>query len=221
MILIISNFQSLAGQTFPDPAVGLKSLQTMEVQRIELTVQKTTVYLSVGNRIKGGTYCADKNIYLITPEGTRIKMQKAAGIPQCPDSHKFKKEGEILEFSLVFPPLDAGTGWFNIIEECDQNCFSIYGILLNDAFSKRIDEAISYVDKGQVDSAIGAYRKLIGDAGVSEAGITGSLYSDLISLLTIKGYTANAAEWYRKLAASDLPGKQMYIDNLNFRGIKY
>jgi hypothetical protein len=97
----------------------------------------------------------------------------------------------------------------------------VYGILLNDGFSRRIDEAMGYVNKGQTDSAIGLYRKLIQDASGNDAGIVGSLYSDLISLLVSKGYTASAAEWYNKLVALSIPGKQMYIDNLNFRGIRY
>lgn len=221
LFLLASNFAVLHAQIFNGPAVGLKNLQTMEVLRVELTGERTTVFLSVENRIKGGTYCADPNIFIINPDGSKLKLIKAIGIPQCPQSHKFKKEGEILEFSLVFPPLQPGTGWINLIEECSENCFSVYGILLNEAFSRRIDEALSYVDKGQVDTAIGLYRKLIGDAGPMEAGIAGSLYSDLVSLLAGKKYTASAAEWYRKLAASDLPNKQMYIDNLNFRGIRY
>ena len=220
LFLLAANL-SVLSQTFILPAVGLKSHQTMEVLKVEMLPDRTIIYLSVENRIKGGTFCADRNIYITTPAGERFKLQRATGIPQCPDTHKFKKEGEILEFNLVFPPVTPGSGWIDLVEECSQNCFSVYGILLNEGFSRRIDDAMNYVNKGQTDSAIGLYRKLIEDASENEAGILGSLYSDLISLLAGKGYTANAADWYRKLAASDIPKKQMYIDNLNFRGIKY
>lgn len=221
LFLLAANFAVASAQVFTAPAVGLKSLQTMEVMSIELSPAKTVIRLSVGNRIKGGTFCADRNIFIINPDGSKLKLLKASGIPNCPESYKFRKEGEILEFSLTFPALQPGTGWIDLVEECSQNCFSVYGILLNNDFSRRIDEAISQVDKGRIDSAIGLYTKLIQEAGPSEAGIVGSLYSDLISLLAGKGYTANATDWYRKLASSDLPGKQMYIDNLNFRGIRY
>lgn len=221
ILLLLAANLSVLSQTFNLPAVGLKSHQTMEVLKVELLSDRTIIYLSVENRIKGGTFCADRNIYITTPGGERFKLQRAVGIPQCPDTHKFKKEGEILEFSLVFPPVTPGSGWLDLAEECSQDCFSVYGILLNEGFSRRIDEAMGYVNKGQTDSAIGLYRKLIQEASLNEAGILGSLYSDLISLLAAKKYSASAADWYRKLAASNIPKKQMYIDNLNFRGIKY
>jgi hypothetical protein len=212
---------ALKGQIWNVPAVGLKSHQTMEVQKVEITTQRTIVYLSIENKISGGTFCADKNIFIVLPDGRRLKMEKASGIPICPDLHKFKKQGEVLDFSLSFPATGPLTGWFDIIEECSDNCFSVYGILLNEAFSRRIDEAILQVEKGHTDTAIGLYQKLINDAGATEAGIAGSLYSDLISLLVSKGYTASASDWYKKLAASNLPGKELYIQNLNFRGIRF
>lgn len=221
LFLLLSNINIMTAQTFTGPAVGLKKPQTLEVLGVELNGEKTVIRLSVENKIKGGTFCADRNIFIITPDGLRIRLEKASGIPQCPAVHKFKKEGEILEFSLIFPALDPVPGWIDLVEECGDNCFSAYGILLNDEFSRRIDEAFIYAGKGQTDSAIGLYRKLIGDAGAREAGIAGSLYCDLISLMASKGYKASAAEWYRKLASSDLPGKQMYLDNLNFHGIRY
>ncbi|HEX2968761.1 MAG TPA: hypothetical protein VHO46_06615 [Bacteroidales bacterium] len=211
----------MRAQTFDEPAVGLKSVQTMEIVKVELTGAKTIVHIAVENRIKGGTFCADRNLFIINPDGTKLKLQKASGIPNCPASHKFKNVGEVLEFTLTFPALKQGTGWISIVEECDQNCFSIYGILLNNSFSRSIDEAVAYLDRGQMDTAIGRYINLIGQAGKNEAGITGSLYSDLITLLASKGYTANAAEWYHKLVASDIPWKELYIANLNSRGIKY
>jgi hypothetical protein len=211
----------LFAQVFDNPAIGLKSHQTMEISRVECQKDKTLVFVSVENRINGGTFCADKNIFIIQPDGSKLKLEKASGIPTCPASHKFKRVGEILEFTLIFPPIQHGTGWFNIIEECTDNCFSVYGVLLNTEFTARIDLAASYVDRGQVDTAINLYQAMINDADESEAGIKGSLYSDLITILSSKGYSANAAEWYRKLAESDLPQKDLYLDNLNVRGIKY
>jgi hypothetical protein len=211
----------LGAQVFDNPAIGLKSHQTMEITKVERQQDKTLVYVSVENRINGGTFCADKNIFIVQPDGSKLKLEKASGIPNCPASHKFKRIGEVLEFTLAFPALQAGTGWFNLVEECSDNCFSVYGILLNNEFTARIDMASSYIDRGQVDTAISLYQSMINDATVREAGIVGSLYSDLISLMASKGYAASAADWYRKLVESDVPQKDLYLNNLNFRGIKY
>jgi hypothetical protein len=193
----------------------------MEIHKVEVIEGRIIIYLSVENRRSGGTFCADKNIYIVNPDGTRLRMEKSRGIPQCPENHKFKSIGEKLEFSLSFPALKQGTGWIDIVEECNDNCFRIYGILLNNDFTSKIDEALSLVDSGQVDSAIALYKELIEKEGKTEEGITGSLYSDLISLLVNKGYSANASEWYLKLAKSSVAHKQLYIDNLNSRGVKF
>jgi hypothetical protein len=208
-------------QVFYSPAIGLKSHETMEVTKVEMSPEKTVVYLSVENRIKGGEFCADRNIFISYPDGTRSKIVKSNGIPQCPASYKFRRIGEKLEFNLTFPPLTAGTGWIDLIEDCNNNCFSVYGILLNAGISGKISEAVQYVDKGEFDTAIGLYTSLISQTGPAQAGITGSLYVDLIELLVRKGYRAQAADYYKKLASSVLPRKELYLNNLNSRGIRF
>jgi hypothetical protein len=208
-------------QVYYSPAIGLKSHETMEVMKVELSPEKAVIYLSVENRIKGGEFCADKNIFISYPDGSRSRMIKSNGIPQCPASYKFKKIGEKLEFSLTFPPLKAGTGWVDLIEDCNNNCFSVYGILFNADMSRKINEAVLYVDKGELDTAIGLYTSLISQAGTAEAGIAGSLYVDLIELLVRKGYKAQAADYYKKLVSSVIPRKELYLNNLNSRGIKF
>lgn len=224
-ILTIIFFIAINGpvfsQTYNRPAIGLKSHETLEILKVDVTSDKTILYLSVENKIEGGTFCADKNIFLIYPDGSRSKLEKATGIPQCPKYYLFKNKGEKLAFSLTFPVLKPGTGWFNLIEECNNNCFSIYGVLLDDELTRKIEEAIATVDRGEIDSAIDVYKKLVQNTQKSNEGIAGSLYSDLISLLVKRGYPAQASEWYRKLSLSDVPGRQLYINNLNSRGIKF
>lgn len=221
--LIFFTFSILNGftQTFNNPAIGLKSHQTMEVIKVEVIEGRTIIHLTIENRRSGGTFCADKNIYIVCPDGTRLKMEKSRGIPQCPENYKFKSIGEKLEFSFSFTALKQGTGWIDLVEECNDNCFRIYGILLNNDFTSKIDEALELVDNGQVDTAIALYKELIEKTRKTEEGITGSLYSDLITLLINKGYSANASEWYLKLAKSSVAHKQLYLDNLNSRGVKF
>lgn len=224
-ILTIIFFIGISGRVFSQiynrPAIGLKSHETMEILKVDVASDKTILYLSIENKIDGGTFCADKNIFLIYPDGSRSKLEKTTGIPQCPKYYVFKKKGEKLAFSLTFPVLKPGTGWFNLIEDCNDNCFSIYGVLLDDELTRKIDEAIAAVDRGEIDNAIDVYKKLVYSTQKSKEGIAGSLYSDLISLLVKKGYSEQASDWYKKLSLSDVPGRQLYIKNLNSIGIKF
>lgn len=221
LFFFIISFVPALPQTFNKPATGLRSHETLEILKVDVSGNRTAVYLAVENRIKDGSFCADRNIYIISPDGTRLKLESAYNIPQCPEYYKFKSIGERLYFTLTFPALKPGTGWIDIIEDCNENCFRIYGILLNDDLTRGISEAVKMADNGQTDTAIKVYKGLIERAGKQDEGITASLYSDLVTLLVQKGYSAQASEWYLRLLSSELPHKQLYIDNLNSQGIKF
>ena len=79
-ILTIFFFIAINGrvfsQTYNRPAIGLKSHETLEILKVDVTSDKTILYLSVENKIEGGTFCADKNIFLIYPDGSRSKLKK-------------------------------------------------------------------------------------------------------------------------------------------------
>lgn len=208
-------------QVYERPATGIRTHETMEILKAEVTPSKTVLYLCIENRREGGEFCAARDIYISGPDGSRLNIVSATGIPRCPEVYRFKKTGEKLYFSLEFPPLKNGTGWINLVENCNDYCFRIYGILLDNGFSRKIDEALSMAERGESDSAITLYKDLIRSSEKRHEGIIGSLYADLITLLVNKGYTAQASEYYKQIIASSFPEKQLYIDNLNSRGIRF
>ncbi len=208
-------------QSLIHPYHGLKSHETLIIRDIELSSEKTVVSFSIENRIEGGNFCADKNIYLIDPEGAKLKLTKSAGIPQCPDYYKFKNIGEKLQFVLEFPPLKNGVKWIDIIEHCNENCFSFYGIVLDNALNRKIDEAVSLAEKGETIRSIEDYRNILSEISGKKNGIEGSIYSDIITLLVKTGKTAQAKEWYDKMILSKSPRLEMHIKNLNSRGIRF
>jgi len=121
--LVLFHFNSYS-QSLLLPNYGLKSHETLGISKIELTTKAAVFYLSVENRIQNGNFCADKNIFIIYPDGTRVKMISSSGIPVCPEIHRFKEPGEKLAFTLTFPALKQGTYWIDLVEECLENCFS-------------------------------------------------------------------------------------------------
>jgi hypothetical protein len=211
---------SLLAQTYIRPNIGLKSHETLDILKIEVSSEKTVVYLSIENRIDGGTFCADKNVYIIVSGGGRLNLKKSTGIPVCPDSYKFKSIGEKLQFRLEFPVLKKGTGWIESVEDCKENCFSFYGVILNTELNSRINEAFSMAEKGEIKEAITLYEKIIEDISEIDQGIKGALYSDIISFSIESGNKVSAENWYKKLVSSNVPRSDLYIKNLNSRGIK-
>jgi hypothetical protein len=221
LLFFAAGSTKLLSQTYNQPEIGLKSHETLEILKVEVTSEKTVVYLTIENRIAGGNFCADRNIYLIEPDGEKLKLKKASGIPACPDTYKFKKIGEKLPFTLEFPALKTGIKWIDIIEDCNNNCFSLYGITLNPLISTKMNEAFLQVEKGEKKEALAAFVDVLSILSVSDRGIEGAIYTDIISLSIETGDKAGAGEWYKKMLSANVPRLELYVKNLNSRGIKF
>jgi len=207
-------------QSVINPNYGLKSHETLDITKIEITAGKTLVYLTVENRIENGSFCADKNICLIDPSGSKIKLQKAAGIPVCPQSYKFNSVGEKLSFTLTFPPLRGEPVYINMIEECSDNCFSFYSIVLDEYVNSRLDEAFSMAERGESLKAMNRFINMA-EAKDKNSSIRALIYFNIVKLATETGNTVKAAELYKKLNSPQLASGRIYIEQLNAQGIRY
>ena len=169
----------------------------------------------------GGTFCADKNIFIIYPDGKKSKLVSSTGIPVCPDTYQFKTSGEKIEFVLTFPPLKRGTEWIDLVEECSDNCFSFYGVSLNNDLNKRIDDAFTLAENDEPLKAMGSFISIAEDVDKSNPGIKALLYINIIKLAVETGDETKAGEWYKKFKLSEAPRLSEYIKYLNDQGIKF
>jgi hypothetical protein len=215
IVLLFLAIEVSSAQTVGIPNYAMKSHETLEISKIDAGSDKTIVYLNIENRIDGGNFCADRNIYITDPTGAKLRLTKAVGIPVCPDSYKFKKTGEKLHFSLEFPPLKPGCNWIDITEECSNNCFSFYGVVLNSEINRKIDDAISLAENNEPSKALSALINIADDAERRGEEMGGVLYIYIIKLARETGSTVKAAEWYRRLESSALSGLPLYLKHLN------
>ena len=222
LILFSSGLRSACSQTYKNPNVSLKSHETLEILKVEISSKSTLIFFSVENkRNEGGSFCADKKIYLIYPDGSRLNLTKAHNIPVCPDTYIFKSVGEKLLFTLEFPPLKAGTKWIDIIEDCTSNCFWFYGVTLDEDLNRRLDMAFSLASKGKPAENIILFKNILDDIDSLNPGIKGLLYINIINAAVEDADIVNASVWYKRLAASHAPRVDQYIKYLNDRGIRY
>jgi hypothetical protein len=222
-LTFILTFSTVAyTQVFISPNSALRSHETLVIQKVDLSAKSTIVYFSVENRrSEGGSFCADKNIYIIMPDGSRLNLIKAKNIPVCPDAHNFKSIGEKLMFTLEFPPLKAGTKWIDIIEDCSSNCFWFYGVTLDNDLNKRIDNAFITAAKAQPSMSKVLFKSILDDIENQSLGIEGLMYINIINAAVEEGDNVDASVWYKRLASSHAPRAGQYIKYLNDRGIKY
>ena len=221
VISLIAIPSAINSQVINSPVEAMKSHETLVINSIELAGGKTVVNLVIENRIAGGNFCADRNIFIIDQNGSRYKLIKAVNIPACPATYNFKAIGEKLNFSLEFPPLKPGTGWIDIIEECSENCFWFYGVTLDQDLNDKVNQAFAEASKVKPGDAILIFKKILDDIGSKNPGIEGLLYINIISSAIESGDNAEAAAWYKRLLASGAPRKNYYVKYLNDRGIKY
>jgi len=203
------------------PNYGLKSHETLEIKKIETTSEATSFYMSIQNRIQGGSFCADKNIFIIYPDATKSKLVSSSGIPVCPDIYKFRAPGERLDFVLMFPPIKVGTGWIDLIEECSENCFSFYGVTLDSMLNKCLDEVFAKAPDGTPADNILLFKSILDTISSQDLGIEGSLYVNIIEAARKDTDNVNARVWYKRLVSSNAPRLHDYIKYLNDREIKY
>ena len=208
-------------QVVERPNSALKSHETLEISKVEITTDKTVVFMTIENRIEGGNFCADRNIYIIDPEGIRLNLKKATGIPVCPDSFRFKSIGEKLQFTLEFPSLKSGTKWIDIIEDCNSNCFWFYGVTLDNELNSKLDEAFLLASKEKPADNILLFKNILDGIDSQNLGIEGLLYINIINAAVEDGDNVNANVWYKRLASSHAPRVSEYINYLNDRGIRY
>jgi hypothetical protein len=117
--------------------------------------------------------------------------------------------------------LKAGTLWLDLIEDCNDNCFSFYGILLDNILNERINEAFTLAHGKEYSKALNAFTAILADIDKTHAGIEGLLYINIIKLAIETGDDRRAEEWYGKFRVSDAPRLSVYLKFLNEQGIKY
>lgn len=212
---------NVSSQTYNQPNFGLRSHETLEISKVVTTAQKTIIFLTIENKITGGYFCADKNIFIIYPDGTRSKLISSKGIPVCPDTYKFKTIGEKLDFELTFSPLKKETQWIDLKEDCTEDCFSFYGVCLNNDLNKKIDDASVLAENKEPSKALMSFINIAGSIDSKNSGIEGLIYMNIIKLAKETGNIQKAAEWYQKLKSPAIPRSELFIKHLNSQGIIY
>ena len=221
LILNVVSIIRISSQSLLLPNYALKSHETLEIKKIETTTKVVVFYMSVENRIAGGSFCADRNIFIIYPDGTRSKMNSSNGIPVCPDTYNFKAPGEKLDFSLTFPPLKSDIQSLDLVEDCNENCFSFYGIILNNDLNIKINDAFVLAENNEDSKALDSFIRIASETEKKGDVIEALLFINIIKLAKETGNSAKAAEWYKKLKSSGLKKLSQYIKFLNDQGIIY
>jgi len=215
LILLILLFAvRVFSQTIDHPNYGLKSHETLEILSIEVTGNSTILFMEIENRSLDGSFCADKNIFLVLPDGKRLKIIGTEGIPRCPETYVFRSFGEKLNFSLTFPLLPDSIKWIDLIEDCNDACFSFNAVILDPLLNQKIDHAYAVAELGETEASCREFEELLLDFSGKNCSYEGAVYWNLIVLSRKLGEKEKAEEWLGKLINSDIYLREKYIENL-------
>ncbi|MEA1887821.1 MAG: hypothetical protein U9N72_11495 [Bacteroidota bacterium] len=205
-------------QEIIQPNYGLKNPETIEVIRVRITPTQTMVDMSIQNQVSGGYFCIDENTYLEYGQGKKVKMKSVSGLPLCPTQYEFTSIGEKVYFTLVFDKLPDGIEWFDIVEYCGDNCFSILALNLDQDINEKINTAFNAMDRLEPGKAIEIFRNLLPSLKSSGHGLTGSIYLNLVELLAANNLDDELGQLLSDFKTSPMPHKQRYREILNNLG---
>jgi hypothetical protein len=220
---IFSNI--LVGQiTIEKPNAAEQSQPELKILSIVFHRDSTVVNLSIENKLAaGGWYCADKKIYIEDPKSRyRYFLIKTRGIPTCPAVHNFTRAGEILNFTLTFTPIKSIPKLVNLIEDCNQSCFSFKGIILDKNLNDDINTYTSGVEHyaaNRTKEAIECFMKVVEEIPEFPTHVYGYSYFNLIRIFHDKGDEATKQFWLEQMERSTLPDKKYFIEALQKEGV--
>ncbi len=171
------------------------------------------IELTLENQLPTGYFCASKHIYLQNLQSRKkLNMTHSEGIPVCPDVYHFKWQGEKLTFKLFFPPLDTTVRYIDVIENCQEHCFSIFGLILDRKMNEAINQGYNAFDNGDYSKAYQEFKKAIDR---NPAYPYGFLYANIIKVLMAEKKQPEARKWYDKLRQSNFLDKKAILHQVS------
>ncbi len=214
-IVLVCIFIVSKAQSHFEPNYALKTPQTLEIINIDLQEDAIVIKLSIENKVEGGYFCVDRETYLTTEAGQRQKLNLLSGLPFCPKQYKFKREGEIKYITMSFPPMEEGTQWMDLIEECGEGCLAVYGICLDRRINSEINICFRDMKKGRNADAINRFESLKSELKDSNNPILGSIYLNLISLYKETGNQNMSTQLINEFQGIIIPHKELFLKSLN------
>jgi hypothetical protein len=219
VLMVVSPVRMMA-QVYDKPSFSLNSHPTLELLSIVKWEDQTVVNIRIKNERISGSFCMDKETYLVHSLGTEEwKMTSMEGIPACPDQYRFKSIGEVLDFSLIFPAIPDEVKYIDLMERCEDACVSVKYILLDEEMNTRINEGFSLYEIGRLSASLQVFEEIM-EAGYDDySPVFGTLYLYMMSIHYELGQSKEARRIFNELKASSIIGREEFIETARDVGL--
>ncbi len=187
---------TLVGQTIKVPNFAF-STHPFLVNEVSFLKNGFVIELTIENQSPTGYFCASRHIYLRNLKNNqKIYMTHSEGIPVCPNVYHFKWKGEKLTFKLFFPKIDTSIHYVDVIENCNDHCFSIFGLILDPKMNTLINNGYKAFENNDLQESFLDFKRAVEE---NPGYPYGFLYTNIIKVLAAQKNYAEAKNWYRKL----------------------
>jgi len=206
-------------QIFEKPNFALSSHPTLEIMSIEKWSDRTVVHIGIRNERLSGSFCIDPETYLLNSLGSdEYRLVSMEGIPPCPDHHRFKSIGEVLQFDLVFPPLPDHIKYIDLKEQCGEACVDLKYILLEEELNSEINRGLNLYELGRMESSLQVFEEIMaGNDNLSP--VYGTIYLYLLYIHFDMGSSNELRRVYDELKASSITGRDEFIESARDSGL--
>ncbi len=211
LLLPLLAFTSLSAQEITKPNFALAT-HPMVIDKISVSDSSVNMTITLENKISNGSFCVNDVLFIQEiPDNKKAYVRKTTGIPVCPKTHKFSKPGEKLTFELEFFGFHDIPKYLNVIEDCTDNCFTIFGVIVDPQMNHDIDMGFGFYKSGNPELSIASFEKAVNEHPDYPFGY---LYENIIDIYAeLKDYD-KAAEWFLKLSGSNFADKDQLLEKI-------
>ena len=220
LILMAGMPAGLMAQVYDKPSFSLTSHPTLEIMSVEKWEDRTVVNIRVKNQRISGSFCFDRESFLRNSLGTgQWKLVSLDGIPACPDQHRFKSIGEVLDFSLVFPAIPDEVKYIDLLEGCEDACVSVKYILLDEELNSRINEGFNLYEIGRLSASLQVFEEIMESGYDNYLPVYGTLYLYMMSIQYELGRSKEVRRIFQELKESSIVGRDEFIETARVTGL--
>lgn len=207
----------LQGQVHLNPQVAIKPLATMVVHKVELGKEETKVTIRIVNENQLPPFgLPDKLIIRKTSEPDAWPMMRSENAPILPKKHTFSFKGDVLEFTLIFPPIPQPVKYLDITQANEGEQFYLRGIILDENMNREIIRGFRASQLGDMAQTLEAFKNVAEMDPYFEFGLG---HFNVIYILASQKRWAEAAEWYKKFQERFFYDKTLLQNQLSQMGI--
>lgn len=193
LTLLISGLQA---QIHYNPQVAIKPIGSLSVHKVELAKDETRVTVRIVNQDQLPAFGLPAQLVIRkTSEPEAWPMLRAENVPVLPQKHTFSFKGDILEFTLIFPPIPQPVKYLDIKQPEGDEQFYLQGIILDEDMNREISRGFRAWRINDMTTTLEAFKNVAEMDPYFEFGLA---HFNVIYILASQKQWAEASEWYRK-----------------------